>query len=597
MKFCVKVTPLSEEGKGPIKRFKMHRPCCPLFNYFDNIICQKSWERAYRDHRRKVETAKATVDCGPPVIYNHVQLNLKKFKKDAERLRFIDRENRWLMERIAFIMRTQDACDILNDYRLRWWDRRERELRRIDRENRSFQERLVSCLHWYHFHRWWEDWQLEDSFSDTLTEIPQTCCCSHLVHEIRPRRMTPRKRLLKLRQRRVETWDSDVEDEAISEDCKMKKGLDDNLMEEKAKKFSTKDEEELINKALKGQEKRKYEINQEEMDELGSRLLQDVKLRVAKLEIELETESRMLQEVKTMILLKEQEEAAGQLRKRDSKSRKSVLKEKEDAESKAKEDGKEEDGEAKPTEGGESKPEDADPKAEGADPTEGAAPNPTEGGDSNPMEGGEGGEPKPMERTDPKPMERTDSKSMSEPKPMERTDSKSMSEPKPMERTESKSMSEPKPMERTESKSMSEPKPMERTESKSMSEPKPMERTESKSMSEPKPMERTESKSMSEPKPMERTESKLMDRGEEREVPKPREREPKPREREMREPKPREREESETRRVTLVEPGKEGEERDESSAKLASEGEENASLDRTASQPPESSQEEPQDTS
>ncbi|XP_051840220.1 uncharacterized protein CFAP97D2 [Antechinus flavipes] len=595
MKFCVKVTPLSEEGKGPIKRFKMHRPCCPLFNYFDNIICQKSWERAYRDHRRKVETAKATVDCGPPVIYNHVQLNLKKFKKDAERLRFIDRENRWLMERIAFIMRTQDACDILNDYRLRWWDRRERELRRIDRENRSFQERLVSCLHWYHFHRWWEDWQLEDSFSDTLTEIPQTCCCSHLVHEIRPRRMTPRKRLLKLRQRRVETWDSDVEDEAISEDCKMKKGsLDDNLMEEKAKKFSTKDEEELINKALKGQEKRKYEINQEEMDELGSRLLQDVKLRVAKLEIELETESRMLQEVKTMILLKEQEEA-GLLRKRDSKSRKSLLKEKDDA----KEDGKEEDGESKPTEGGDPKSEDADAKTEGAE-SEGAVPNVAEGGDSNPTEGGdsaegaeskgeggesgEGGEPKPMERTDPKPMERTDSKSMSEPKPMERTDSKSMSDPKPMERTDSKSMSDPKPMERTESKSMSEPKPMERTESKSMSEPKPMERTESKSMSDPKPMERTE--------------SKLMDRGEEREVPKPREREPKPREREMREPKPREREESETRRVTLVEPGKEGDpERDESSVKLSSEGEENASLDRTASQPPESSQDEPQDTS
>ncbi|XP_074155716.1 uncharacterized protein CFAP97D2 [Sminthopsis crassicaudata] len=582
MKFCVKVIPLSEEGKGPIKRFKMHRPCCPLFNYFDNIICQKSWERAYRDHRRKVETAKATVDCGPPVIYNHVQLNLKKFKKDAERLRFIDRENRWLMERIAFIMRTQDACDILNDYRLRWWDRRERELRRIDRENRSFQERLVSCLHWYHFHRWWEDWQLEDSFSDTLTEIPQTCCCSHLVHEIRPRRMTPRKRLLKLRQRRVETWDSDVEDEAISEDCKMKKSLDDNLMEEKAKKFSSKDEEELINKALKGQEKRKYEVNQEEMDELGSRLLQDVKLRVAKLEIELETESRMLQEVKTMILLKEQEEAAGQLRKRDSKSRKSVLKEKEDAETK-----EEEDGEAKTTESGESKPEDGEAKTEGAEPSEGAGPK--EGGDPNAEggepaagaeskaeggEGGEGGEP---------------------PKPMERTESKSMSEPKPMERTESKSMSEPKPMERTDSKSMSEPKPMERTESKSMSEPKPMERTESKSMSEPKPMERTESKSMSEPKPMERTESKLMDRGEEREVPKPREREPKPREREMREPKPREREESETRRVTLVEPGKEGQE-DESSPKVTTEEEDNASLERLASQPPEASQESSQDT-
>ncbi|XP_036613146.1 uncharacterized protein CFAP97D2 [Trichosurus vulpecula] len=120
MKVCVKVTPLREEVHRPIKQLEMHRSCHPMFNYFDNIFSQRAWERAYRDHRRKIETAKAVVDCRPPLIYNHIQLNLKKFKKETERLRFIERENRWLMERIAFIMRTQDACDILNDYRQRW---------------------------------------------------------------------------------------------------------------------------------------------------------------------------------------------------------------------------------------------------------------------------------------------------------------------------------------------------------------------------------------------------------------------------------------------------------------------------------------------
>ncbi|XP_072477959.1 uncharacterized protein CFAP97D2 [Notamacropus eugenii] len=356
MKVCVKVTPLCEEVRKPIKQFKMHRSCHPVFNYFDNIFNQKSWERAYRDHRRKIEAAKAVVDCGTPLIYNHIQLNLKKFKKETEKLRFIERENRWLMERIAFIMRTQDACDILNDYKQRW-DRREKELRRIDRENRNFQERLASCLPWYRLQKWCEDWEVEESFSDTIPEIPQiptqTCCCSHIVHtEIRPRRTAPRKRLLKLRQKRVEAWDSDVEDEPTTEDTKQKQDdTSESKMEEKTKIITPKKEEEVVNKLVKEEEKRKFELNEEQMEEIGIRLLADVRSRVAKLEVELETESKMLREVKTMIKMKEEEEAAGQVRKKDPRVKKHTLKEKEGKESKSKEDT-----ESKSTEKAESKP-------------------------------------------------------------------------------------------------------------------------------------------------------------------------------------------------------------------------------------------------
>ncbi|XP_020820789.1 uncharacterized protein CFAP97D2 [Phascolarctos cinereus] len=331
MKVCVKVISLCEEVHGPIKQFEMHRSYHPMFNYCENIFNQKSWERAYKDHRRKVENAKAVVDCSPPLIYNHIQLNLKKFKKETERLRFIERENRWLMERIAFIMRTHNTCDFLNDYRQRW-ARRERELQRIDRENRSFQERFASYLSWYPLQRCCEDWEVEENFSDSTTEIPQTCCCSHLVHEIRPRRITPRKRLLKLRQRRVEDWDSDMEDEVISEDIKQKQ--DDmneknniNEMEDKTKLSTPEKEEDMISKLIKEEEKRKYKLVQEEIQEIGFRLLEDVKSRVAKLEVELETESKMLQEVKTLIKMKEEEEV-NQLQKKEPKVRKSILKEK-----------------------------------------------------------------------------------------------------------------------------------------------------------------------------------------------------------------------------------------------------------------------------
>ncbi|XP_074048762.1 uncharacterized protein LOC141491945 isoform X2 [Macrotis lagotis] len=181
MKFCVKVTPLGIEVRKLTKQSKMHRSCHPVYNCCDNVFNQKSWERAYRDHRRKgvlmprlrrlriprqghsteffsdphagcpgllnpqgstepprsinqgvlmprlrrlkiprqglsseffstphagcpgllnppgstehprsinqVETAKAIVDCGPPLIHNHIQLNLKKFKVFVRQMR------------------------------------------------------------------------------------------------------------------------------------------------------------------------------------------------------------------------------------------------------------------------------------------------------------------------------------------------------------------------------------------------------------------------------------------------------------------------------------------------------------------------------
>ncbi|XP_032170178.1 uncharacterized protein CFAP97D2 [Mustela erminea] len=67
---------------------------------------QRSWEKAYQDHRRKVQDAQPLVDARAPWSLSHLRLKLKKLKLEEARLATIDRDNRLLLEKLSCIMRT-----------------------------------------------------------------------------------------------------------------------------------------------------------------------------------------------------------------------------------------------------------------------------------------------------------------------------------------------------------------------------------------------------------------------------------------------------------------------------------------------------------
>nr|XP_035950994.1 uncharacterized protein CFAP97D2 isoform X3 [Halichoerus grypus] len=112
-----------------------------------------TWEKAYQDHRRKVEKcskkgvlweggvalccsegispgrgpqlsagykiqvqdAQPLVDAHAPRSLSHLHLKLKKLKLEEERLATIDRDNRLLLEKLSCILRTRGQTDRSNN--------------------------------------------------------------------------------------------------------------------------------------------------------------------------------------------------------------------------------------------------------------------------------------------------------------------------------------------------------------------------------------------------------------------------------------------------------------------------------------------------
>ncbi|KAI4581662.1 hypothetical protein MJG53_010105 [Ovis ammon polii x Ovis aries] len=66
---------------------------------------QDTWEKAYQDHRRKVQEARPVVDSRAPLTLSHLRLKLGKLKLEEGRLAVIDRDNRLLLEKLSRILR------------------------------------------------------------------------------------------------------------------------------------------------------------------------------------------------------------------------------------------------------------------------------------------------------------------------------------------------------------------------------------------------------------------------------------------------------------------------------------------------------------
>uniref|UniRef100_A0A8C3W448 CFAP97 domain containing 2 n=1 Tax=Catagonus wagneri TaxID=51154 RepID=A0A8C3W448_9CETA len=67
---------------------------------------QGTWEKAYQDHRRKVQEARPLVDTRAPLTPSHLHLKPGKLKLEEGRLSIITRDNRLLLEKVLGILRT-----------------------------------------------------------------------------------------------------------------------------------------------------------------------------------------------------------------------------------------------------------------------------------------------------------------------------------------------------------------------------------------------------------------------------------------------------------------------------------------------------------
>nr|XP_014346783.1 PREDICTED: uncharacterized protein C17orf105 homolog isoform X3 [Latimeria chalumnae] len=87
--------------------------CLP--GQYDNLR-KRVDERNYWIHRKSIDTVKPMVDDKPPRTYLHFHMNRKKIQVEHEKITDIERGNRMLLEKIAYILRTRGRVDHWNDY-------------------------------------------------------------------------------------------------------------------------------------------------------------------------------------------------------------------------------------------------------------------------------------------------------------------------------------------------------------------------------------------------------------------------------------------------------------------------------------------------
>ena len=64
------------------------------------------------DFRSKVANSKSVIDNQPPDTYMHIHLKLKKLQVEEERLAVVERDNRILLEKMSWIMRTKEGLTL-----------------------------------------------------------------------------------------------------------------------------------------------------------------------------------------------------------------------------------------------------------------------------------------------------------------------------------------------------------------------------------------------------------------------------------------------------------------------------------------------------
>ncbi|XP_045200566.2 sperm axonemal maintenance protein CFAP97D1-like isoform X1 [Mercenaria mercenaria] len=159
-------------SQGNTKMFRSYQSILPS----TNKLLQMKWDQTYyKEHRRLVKEAQPMVDTKAPATYMHLHLKLKKLQLEEERLATIERDNRILLEKMSYIMRTRGRVDNRNNYEYKSLNRekRQRELLRVTKENQAILKRIMMRKPEYSAHKWQREWEENQTFMDNISHFPK----------------------------------------------------------------------------------------------------------------------------------------------------------------------------------------------------------------------------------------------------------------------------------------------------------------------------------------------------------------------------------------------------------------------------------------
>ncbi|XP_014346782.1 sperm axonemal maintenance protein CFAP97D1 [Latimeria chalumnae] len=145
--------------------------CLP--GQYDNLR-KRVDERNYWIHRKSIDTVKPMVDDKPPRTYLHFHMNRKKIQVEHEKITDIERGNRMLLEKIAYILRTRGRVDHWNDYQSKSLNsgKRHRELIKIALENQAILRRINSSKSHYMHHCFEDEFKISRKYIENISRFP-----------------------------------------------------------------------------------------------------------------------------------------------------------------------------------------------------------------------------------------------------------------------------------------------------------------------------------------------------------------------------------------------------------------------------------------
>jgi hypothetical protein len=154
----------------------MHRTYKPILPTHSKLL-QQRWDSAYyEEHRRRVSSARPTVDSRPPKTYMHLHVKLKQIQVEEERLAVIERDNRTLLSKMSIIMKTNGGVDNQNnncEYKSLNREKRLRELLRATKENEEMMKRIMSKKPEYDHTQWDRDWVANQQHMEQISAYPK----------------------------------------------------------------------------------------------------------------------------------------------------------------------------------------------------------------------------------------------------------------------------------------------------------------------------------------------------------------------------------------------------------------------------------------
>ncbi|KAI9358304.1 KIAA1430-like protein-domain-containing protein [Zopfochytrium polystomum] len=146
-----------------------------------NKLLAKRWEDHSRDlHCRRLKQAKPTIDNSQPRAYPHLEMRLKRWQIEEERLHNIEKNNHILLDRITFQMLSTSEISNLTEKEIRsptflvaGEHKRKRNLQRIMKENLTILQRIEDKEPNYNQMEWLEDRQRNLGYLFNISQFPR----------------------------------------------------------------------------------------------------------------------------------------------------------------------------------------------------------------------------------------------------------------------------------------------------------------------------------------------------------------------------------------------------------------------------------------